>query len=417
MRSSGAGALPPRSGRRKKLIVTAVLAVAVLASVASKVLLGQSVLLWAIEGRHFTVSRLVLGLGVDANGDPQRESPLSVAAVCRPEFVRLLLAHGADPRRENPSRGFPLNSVPADACDAIPELVEMLVAAGADPKACFEGATPLLATPGLAKARALLDHGADPNQSCPEDPGSNALNHVAAYPDVMALLLDHGAKILAAEPYGWTPLHEAANLGRKDYQSQHPGRLKSAELLLEHGADVNAVDKQGRTALDLAYEHGDKEMSAILTKHGGKSRKHESLEAGEAARDSADEYRELFSVAEGVRRGPGCSLDMHGDNRAIMEEGPNWSIVQGTVGVVKVNCHAAGYFHYAVLGMGSPVPKRLNMPLPSGMGGSEKITFDAPWSNGAMHWYYSRERITNLVRALSRGDASHFAVRYVNVGK
>jgi hypothetical protein len=34
-----------------------------------------------------------------------------------------------------------------------------------------------------------------------------------------------------------------------------------------------------------------------------------------------------------------------------------------------------------------------------------------------MHWYYSAEPIKNLVRAISRGDASHFAVRYVNVGK
>ena len=37
-------------------------------------------------------------------------------------------------------------------------------------------------------------------------------------------------------------------------------------------------------------------------------------------------------------------------------------------------------------------------------------------SNGVMHWYYSAEPIKNLVRAISRGDATHFAVRYVNVG-
>jgi len=214
----------------------------------------------------------------------------------------------------------------------------------------------------------------------------------------------------------WTPLHAAANLGRKDYQSQVPGRLKSAELLLAHGADVNAVDKQGRTPLDLAYEHGDKEMADILIKHGGKAQKYDSLEAGEDARDGETEYRDLYSVAEGVRKGPACSLSMHGDNHAIMEEGPNWSIIQGTVGVVRVNCHASGYFHYAVVGMGSPVPKRLNMRLSSGIPGSERITFDKPWSNGVMHWYYSAEPIKNLVRAISRGDATHFAVRYVNVG-
>jgi hypothetical protein len=142
----------------------------------------------------------------------------------------------------------------------------------------------------------------------------------------------------------------------------------------------------------------------------------DSLEAGEEAADSASEYRELYSVADGVREGPVCSLDMHGENRAVMEEGPNWSIIQGTVGVVRVNCHRGGYFHYAVLGMGSPVPKRLNMPLSSGPT-TERITFDKPWSNGMMHFYYPAEPIKNLVRAINRGDATHFAVRYVNVGK
>ena len=80
-----------------------------------------------------------------------------------------------------------------------------------------------------------------------------------------------------------------------------------------------------------------------------------------------------------------------------------------------MNCHAGGYFHYAVVGMGSPVPKGLNMPLSSGTKSSAKIEFDKPWYHGVMHWYYSRERVTNLVSALNRGDASQFAVRYVNV--
>jgi hypothetical protein len=261
----------------------------------------------------------------------------------------------------------------------------------------------------------MLRHGADPNQSCPSESGRTPLHQRVGNPESISFLLDHGAKILTDE-HLWTPLHAAADLGRKDYQSQEPGRLKSAELLLTHGANVNAVDKQGRTPLDLAYEHGDKEMANILIKHGGKAQKYDSLEAGEEARDNESEYRDLFSVAEGVRKGPACSLSMHGDKHAIMEEGPNWSIIQGTVGVVRVNCHTSGYFHYAVVGMGSPVPKRLNMRLSSGIPGSERITFDKPWSNGVMHWYYSAEPIKNLVRAISRGDATHFAVRHVNVG-
>jgi ankyrin repeat protein len=369
--------------------------------------------------RHLFVARVLLRLGIDANGEPQKMYvPLFESArTCKPEFVRLLLQRGAHPRAGE-SLGYSPLMVIAARCAAAEEIIDTLAAAGADFRACPEEQGSLLTSIHFdaSIAQLMLKHGADPNQSCAWDNGRTPLHYQVEKPEVIAILLDHGAKIIAGGANQRTPLHEAADLGRKDNQDQVPGRLKSAELLLAHGADVNAVDKQGRTPLDLAYEHGDKEMANILIKHGGKAQKYDSLEAGEEARDSESEYRDLFSVAEGVRKGPACSLSMHGDNHAIMEEGPNWSIIQGTVGVVRVNCHTSGYFHYAVVGMGSPVPKRLNMRLSSGIPGSERITFDKPWSNGVMHWYYSAEPIKNLVRAISRGDATHFAVRYVNVG-
>jgi len=292
----------------------------------------------------------------------------------------------------------------------------MLRAGGVDFRECTPNGFSILSSGGLQITGLKLHHGADPNQSCPSSFGRTPLHSHVQQPEVIALLLEHGAKIVAGGEERQTPLHDAAELGRKDYESQIPGRLKTAELLLAHGAEVNAENSQGQTALDLAYERGDKEMAAILLAHGGKANKYDSLEAGAAARDEKDEYRELYSVANGVRKGPACSLSLLGENRAIMEEGPNWSIVQGTEGVVRVNCRTSGFFHYAVLGMGSPVPKRLNMPLSSGLT-TARITFDAPWSNGMMHFYYSAEPIKSLVRAINRGDASHFAVRYVNVGE
>lgn len=374
---------------------------------------GQKILFWAVEEDHFTVARLLLAAGLDPNGDPEAASPLNRAAMCGPRFVQLLLEKGADPNRADHFGNIPLRAI-SDSCPTLSKIVDMLAAAGADFRAC--SGSPLLAVSTVEEAHALLEHGADPNQTCSPQRGENALNHIARYPDVLRFLLDNGAKIVTDRLDESTPLHDAADLGGRDYETEVPARLKSAQVLLDHGADVNAVDKKGRTALDIAYEHGDKEMADILVKHGGKAKKYDSLEAGEEAAESATEYQDLYAVAEGVRKGPACSLVMHGDNHAIMEEGPNWSIIQGTVGVVRVNCHASGYFHYAVVGMGSPVPKRLNMPLMGGLT-SERITFDQPWSNGVMHFYYSAEPIKNLVRAINRGDATHFAVRYVNVGR
>jgi hypothetical protein len=67
--------------------------------------------------------------------------------------------------------------------------------------------------------------------------------------------------------------------------------------------------------------------------------------------------------------------------------------------------------------MGPPVPKRLNMPLLGGIPGSEKLRFDQKWPHGIMHWYYSKGPITNLVKALKNGSATHFAVRNVTVAE
>jgi hypothetical protein len=339
---------------------------------------------------------------------------LAAAAFCHPDFVRLLLEKGANPRAGG--RFAPLPTIASlHACSSGAEIVEMLVSAGAPVETCVGGVSILETVFQSDVAEALLKHGADPNRMCPPY-GDLPLISATMRPKILALLLDHGAKITADERTKATPLHSAAHLGAKDYQTQVPQRLESADILLAHGADVNAVDQDGKTPMDYAYEKGDKEMIALLEKHGGKSKKHTNPEAGEGARDTESEYQELFEVAEGVRKGPACSLSVHGDNKAIMEEGDNWSIVRGTVGVVSVNCRAPGYFHYAVLGMGAPVPKQLNMRLSGGMPSSARIKFDKVWNNGEMRWYYSRERVTDLVRALNRGDATHFAMRLVNVG-
>jgi ankyrin repeat protein len=301
-------------------------------------------------------------------------------------------------------------------CPEAGHIIDMLVDAGVKAETCAGGSPILEHTVAPETVDALLRHGVDPNNLCSPN-GHSPLFNAAERPQILKLLLDHGAKILPDASTKLTPLHTAASLGTKDYQMQHPQRFESVELLLSHGADINAIDNEGATPLDGAYEQGDKEMADLLIKHGAKAKKHKSLEEGSEARDTENEYNELFRVAEGVRKGPACSLHIQGDSQAVMEEGPNWSIVRGTVAEVQVNCRAGGYFHYAVVGMGSPVPKALNMPLSSGTTSSAKIEFDKPWYHGVMHWYYSRERITNLVSALNRGTATHFAVRNVTVGE
>lgn len=94
----------------------------------------------------------------------------------------------------------------------------------------------------IAKARELIDDGADVN--APDKEGESPL-HVAAALDsdeAAMLLLSHGAAVDARDPHGNTPLHVAARHGNDAI----------VVGLLRHGADVNATNALGETPLHVA---------------------------------------------------------------------------------------------------------------------------------------------------------------------
>jgi len=379
---------------------------------------GQPPLEAAMERRDQSLAMVRLLL--EFHADPNRmgwDGKTALESVNSLAMVRLLLEFHADPNRMGWDGKTALESV--NGPDAL-AMVDALLAAGASIKACSHAGTLLHQPWPNGYAEFFLSRGADINQVC-EKGGPTPLHSIVGIPDLVTLYLEHGAKIVTDGSQNMTPLHKVASLKYDEKDPWHSTHLTSAIILIAHGADVNAVCFSGMTPLDYAYKSGNKEIAEYLLKHGGKSLKYNSFEeaaaADAAAHATENEYQDLLMFPEGRSDGPSCSLSLHGENRNIMEEGPNWSIVKGTVGVVRVNCHTPGYFHYAVLGMGPPVPKRFNMRLMGGIPGSEKITFDQKWVNGVMHWYYSREPITNLVEALKKGTATHFAVRNVTVGE
>jgi ankyrin repeat protein len=94
-----------------------------------------------------------------------------------------------------------------------------------------------------------------------EGDGETALHRAASRGHVQAtaLLLDRGAKVDAADGEGVTPLVLAAYRGHADV----------VKLLLERGAYVNAQEKRnGLSSLSHAVGRGDKELVAVLLKHG-----------------------------------------------------------------------------------------------------------------------------------------------------
>lgn len=114
----------------------------------------------------------------------------------------------------------------------------MLLDAGADPAAAADdGSTPLMAAAGLGHAGDRYEKFWSP----------------AAAREAVALLVELGADVNAANEAGFTALHGAAFVGAD----------AAAEHLIAHGADLNAQDFAGRTPYRIAQGHKGGGMSFV----------------------------------------------------------------------------------------------------------------------------------------------------------
>ena len=246
----------------------------------------------AVNG-HLEVAQMLLARNVEVNArNNSGMTPLlRVLLISRnPDVVRLLLDHGAD----------------VDACDIAgwtalhhavgsgnPEIVQMILERSTEVDAKnSQGATALFTASyngNPAVVQLLLDHGADPHAR--DKYGSTTLDsaagggaglevcrillklnvpHYKAFlgasgsgdPDLMRLLLDHGADTDVRSNDGDTALHLAAG----------SGKLGAARfLVLELNADVNARNSEGSTPLHLASQgwiEGTPEIVQLLLEHG-----------------------------------------------------------------------------------------------------------------------------------------------------
>jgi len=69
------------------------------------------------------------------------------------------------------------------------------------------------------------------------------------FPEIVALLLDHGAQTKAQDERGTQALHAVAQFAFRSAETARAQRI--IELLLKHGADVNATNAAGQTPLLL----------------------------------------------------------------------------------------------------------------------------------------------------------------------
>jgi len=104
----------------------------------------------------------------------------------------------------------------------------------------------------VARVRALLDKGADPNSR------SGTLS------TVVKMLSRTGS---AKQGHASSDFSERTPLLIEDLRGQ---KDDIARLLIERGADVNARDQYDKSPLDWAQETGSAEMAALLTAKGAR---------------------------------------------------------------------------------------------------------------------------------------------------
>ena len=193
------------------------------------------------------VAQLLLERGGDLRReDNNHRTPLHAASYyARPDIAQVLLEHGANVNEENVFRRTPLHHVSSGDYES--------------------------GESGVRVAKLLLKHGADVNAS--DQRFWTSLHLASSYelPEIVQVLLDHGAKPNVKNYLGEAPLHVVSS----DKYSQDGARV--AQLLLDHGADPDAQRNDHCTPLHEISHSGRFDIVRVLLDHGANAKAEDSF--------------------------------------------------------------------------------------------------------------------------------------------
>lgn len=203
------------------------------------------------------------GLDVNAIGLQMKITPL-MAAISDKDArsslakVKLLIKAGARPSvlASDDEKEGPLH-LAARISDSV-GLVDYLIASGADVNARdARGFSPLITAAAptgnlspqdqIETLKALINAGADLNQTTNNGATALSLAAINSSPKVLQLLIENGAKVNVADKQGRTALMVAVWGNSPD----------AVRTLLDNGADPNLKDKDGQGVLDHAGRHNN----------------------------------------------------------------------------------------------------------------------------------------------------------------
>jgi ankyrin repeat protein/beta-lactamase regulating signal transducer with metallopeptidase domain len=210
---------------------------------------------YAAKNGHKDVAEVLIAKGADINARDRWLGWRPIHRAARSghkEIVELLLANGVDVN----SGSYWFKQTAAEYAMDVNrnEIVELLISKGAD-------ISPLhfaLHMKDRAKARSLIEGGADVNKRTRYGTSPLHMAAGAGLKDIAELLIDKGANVNAADNRGRTPLHNAAEKGYKEI----------VELLLAQGADVNAGARWNRSAAEFAMRGNHNEIVELLISCG-----------------------------------------------------------------------------------------------------------------------------------------------------